>query len=208
MPKMSTPARRALVQERKAQILAAAAKVFAAKGYERATIADIAKQARVAEGSIYNYFKNKGDLLISLPHHVMQSPIESMSALADEKPPEEMLLTMARTMTGTMKENAHIFRILLSAFPNMTKEMREQYLNQVVLYAVGMVEAYFEKQVRRGVFRRNLDPAILALAFVGMFFPTVLIREIFQVETLPPIDYEKIISTSVRVFLQGVLSER
>ncbi len=207
MPRMSPSVRRALVAERESQILAAAAKVFGAKGYERATIADIAKEAGISEGSIYNYFKNKGDLLVSLPNRVIQPKIESLNARAGDRSPEEALSTIARTMTAAIRENAHIFRILLSALPSMTKKMREQYLHQVVLYASGIIQAYFEEQIRRGVFRQDLPPATLALTFIGMFFPTILIEEVMQIEIPTPRDYEQIISASVRVFLQGALAE-
>jgi hypothetical protein len=110
-------------------------------------------------------------------------------------------------MTAAIRENAHIFRILLSALPNMTKKMREGYLHQVVLYAGGIIQAYFEEQIQRGVFRQDLPPATLALAFIGMFFPTILIEEVMQIEIPSPRDYEQIITASVRVFLQGALAE-
>jgi TetR/AcrR family fatty acid metabolism transcriptional regulator len=203
---MSPSVRRALVAERESQILGAAAKVFGAKGYERATIADIAKEAGISEGSIYNYFKNKGDLLVSLPYRVINPQIESLGALAGDRTPEEALSTIARTMTATIRQNAHIFRILLSALPGMTQKMREQYLHQVVLNAGGIIQIYFEEQIRRGVFRQDLPPSTLALAFIGMFFPTILIEEVMQIEIPSPRDYEEIISTSVQVFLQGALA--
>ena len=205
MPKISPTARRALVEERKTQILAAAAKVFAAKGYERATIAEIAKEAGIAEGSIYNYFKNKGDLLISLPRQAIQPPIQFISAMTAPSSPEEMLTNMVRTMLATLKKNSHIFRILLSALPSMTKQMKEQYLQQVILYAIGMVEIYFEKQIQQGTFRSDLNSAILARAFIGMFFPTVLLPEILQIEAAKVIDDEEAISTCVQIFLHGVM---
>ena len=208
MPKISPTARRALVEERKAQILTAAAKCFAAKGYERATIAEIAKEAGIAEGSIYNYFKNKGDLLISLPRQAIQPPIQFISAMTAPSSPEEMLTNMVRTMLGTLKKNSHIFRILLSALPSMTKQMKEQYLQQVILYAIGMVEIYFEKQIQQGTFRSDLNSAILARAFIGMFFPTVLLPEILQIEAAKTIDDEEAISTCVRIFLHGVMAEQ
>lgn len=207
MPRMSPTVRRALVAERESQILAAAAKVFGDKGYERATIADIAKEAGIAEGSIYNYFKNKGALLVSLPSRVINPQLESLGALAGDRPPEEALSTIARTMTATIRKNAHIFRILLSALPSMTKKMREQYLHQVVLHASGIIQVYFEEQVHRGVFRQDLPPSTLALAFIGMFFPTILIEEVMQIEIPSARDYEQIISTSVQVFLQGALAK-
>ena len=56
------PIKQQLVQARRNQILDAAARVFADKGYHRATTKRIARQAGVSEGTIYNYFDSKGDL--------------------------------------------------------------------------------------------------------------------------------------------------
>ena len=51
---------------RRAQLLAAAKRVFAARGYRHANIADICAEAAVARGTIYQYFRNKRDVLIAL----------------------------------------------------------------------------------------------------------------------------------------------
>jgi TetR/AcrR family transcriptional regulator, fatty acid metabolism regulator protein len=49
------------------RILLAAEKVFAEKGFTKARISEIAKLAQVAEGTVYDYFQNKEDLLLSIP---------------------------------------------------------------------------------------------------------------------------------------------
>jgi AcrR family transcriptional regulator len=51
---------------RRAQLLDAAKRVFARRGYPAANIADICKEARVARGTLYQYFRNKRDVLIAL----------------------------------------------------------------------------------------------------------------------------------------------
>jgi hypothetical protein len=89
----------------------------------------------------------------------------------------------------------------------MNKKMREQYMQQVILYATSILQAYFQEQIDQGAFRPELKPAILARAFIGMFFPTVLIRDVIQVELLEPVDYEEIISANVQVFLRGAMIE-
>src|SRR5512142_3164475 len=146
MPKIKDNVRRVLVEERQAQILSAAAKVFAQKGFERATIADIAKEAGLAEGSIYNYFKNKADLLVSLPHQLIQPTIEAVSAKmfqangAGSASPEATLTLVARNVIGTMRENVHLFRILLSAVSSLKPAAREKYMGQTVFYATSVLE--------------------------------------------------------------------
>ncbi len=212
MPKISPSTRRALTEQRKAQILTAAAKVFAAKGFERATIAGIARAAGAAEGSIYNYFKNKGDLLVSIPRQIVEPAVESISGqmfatAAAPLTPEEALTTVARTMLATVKQNAHIFRILIASIPSMKQATREKYLNQVVMYATGRLETYFREQIRQGVFRSDLNVRIAARTFIGMFFPFVMLQDVLQVEGPEQFDYEKIIPACVQLFLHGAVVE-
>lgn len=53
--------------DKRERILAAAEKIFADKGYFETTISEIAREAQVAEGTIYDYFANKKDLLYAVP---------------------------------------------------------------------------------------------------------------------------------------------
>jgi TetR/AcrR family fatty acid metabolism transcriptional regulator len=213
MPRINSRARRALTEQRKAQILSAAAKVFAAKGYDRATIADIAREAGIAEGSIYNYFKNKQDLLVSLPRQLIEPTIEatrarvSMTSFAESSPPEEILRGIAQNLISIIQKNAHVIRALVSALPNVKQPLREKYLQQVILYATGLLKDYFQQQIKQGVFRQGLTPEILSLSFVGLFFPFVMFREVLQVEIETDLDYEQLIDAVIPLFLKGVLAE-
>ena len=122
MVKLSSDARQALAEERKRQILTAAVKIFAAKGYERATIADIAKEAGMAEGSIYNYFKNKSDLLISLPRQVIQPPVQALAAFAQGNSPQVTLTLMGQAMVQTMRgERAPVPHLFVRHAPHDQK---------------------------------------------------------------------------------------
>jgi AcrR family transcriptional regulator len=212
MPKISASAKRALIDERKKQILEAATRVFAAKGFEGATISDIAREAGVSEGSIYNYFKNKNDLLVSLPRQMIEPTIEnvnarmSMPGVSEPLAPEQMLTMVAENIVKTIQQNAHIFRALVSALPSMKQPQREKYLNQVVMYATGTLEAYFAEQIKQGIFCPHQNPHILARAFVGMFFPYIVFREMLQVETDADWTYDQIIAEVVPLFLRGVMT--
>jgi TetR/AcrR family fatty acid metabolism transcriptional regulator len=60
-------------ENKKRLILQVANEVFAEKGFQAATISQIARKANIAEGSIYDYFKNKEDLLFSIPEDRMEN---------------------------------------------------------------------------------------------------------------------------------------
>jgi TetR/AcrR family fatty acid metabolism transcriptional regulator len=213
MPRISANAMRLLAEERRRQILDAAAKVFGSKGYDRATIADIAREARVAEGSIYNYFKNKEDLLISLPRQVVEPMIESIAVhmtklvIEESASPEMILSTLAREVFAVFKRNAHIFRLLISVLPRMKQSTRQKYMHQVIIHASNVLESYYRKLVERGMFRQDLDARIAVRIFMDMLIPTILMREVLQVEDEPKWDSDDFIATAVPLFLHGVMTK-
>ena len=91
------PIRQQLIEARRNQILEAAARVFAEKGFHRATTRHIASEAGVAEGTIYNYFDSKGDLLIGIMMRL--STAENVSTELTEALDEDargLLLAIAR----------------------------------------------------------------------------------------------------------------
>src|SRR5713101_8595699 len=72
--------------DKRARILDAAVKVFAERGYFSSTVAEIARAAGVADGTIYLYFKSKDDLLLRLFDEKMtQLLAEAKAALAEER---------------------------------------------------------------------------------------------------------------------------
>ena len=72
MPRSARNVRGTLSETRRTQILEAAARVFARRGFDRATIQDIARAAKLSEGSIYNYFRSKEELLVHIPQHLVR----------------------------------------------------------------------------------------------------------------------------------------
>jgi len=66
MPSLNDLFKEQMVEARRTQILLGAAQVFADKGFHKATTKEIAKAAGVSEGTIYNYFNTKRELLFAL----------------------------------------------------------------------------------------------------------------------------------------------
>jgi AcrR family transcriptional regulator len=70
--------------QRRRQILEGAARVFARKGYERATTREIAREADLAEGTIYNYFSSKQELLLALADTIRLQFEQAIGSLRTE----------------------------------------------------------------------------------------------------------------------------
>ncbi|MCA1554050.1 MAG: TetR/AcrR family transcriptional regulator, partial [Chloroflexi bacterium] len=152
MPRIARSARKTLTETRRAQILRAASKVFARKGFERATIAEVAKAAGVSPGLIYTYFKNKGDLLVSIPRQLMQPGVEPLRAEVMRAPadqpdtPEHVLTVLATNMTRIAHQHTDFLRVMLTSLPTMSAAARARFFEQVPLFALGTLEGYFQQQ--------------------------------------------------------------
>lgn len=77
--------------EKRERILRAALQVFSKKGYSKSTISEIAMLASVAEGTVYEYFKNKEDLLFSIPEDRLQDHLDQLQKAFAIHDPERKL---------------------------------------------------------------------------------------------------------------------
>ncbi len=209
MPRLTHHARRALVQERQQQILQAAAQVFSEKGFATATIRDVARAAGVSDGSIYRYFKNKQDLLVHLPRQFMQPRLEEFQAASQRSntppSPEESLRFIAQNVVQVISQNRELVRVLLTSLPTMDQSTRETYIREVPAYAIETFEKYIRAQQAAGVFRGDVDPEIAARIIPGMIMFFLVLQEILPSPELPRLEYEKIITNVIEIYLHGMM---
>src|SRR4051812_13038512 len=96
-------------EDKSLRILDSATRVFARKGFYNSTIADVAKAAEVAEGTIYLYFKNKDDLLISIFEHSMGLFIqEAQKELAKYENPQDKLKSFLSLHLQLVQQNPEL----------------------------------------------------------------------------------------------------
>ncbi len=156
------------IAARREQILQAAARVFAEKGFHGATTKDIAEAADVAEGTIYNYFENKEALLLGL--------IDSLAMLGQRE--QQMEAGLRQDVGGFLVEHvldrlqlvAHDRDALAAILPELLArpELREPYFANVVSPAIAMLERHAQARIEQGEVR-PIDTALAVRAFVGMF---------------------------------------
>ena len=95
------------------KIINAATKVFAKKGFFNARISDIAKEAKVADGTIYLYFNNKFDILISVFDEEISNMIKQVNKLLQqEEDPEKMFAIFITTHLSMMKKNRNLAEVI------------------------------------------------------------------------------------------------
>jgi AcrR family transcriptional regulator len=178
---MTTRSKRkeSITKTRRRQILKAALSVFSLKGYGESTMADIAETAGVGVGTLYNYYKNKRDLLISLVQKLLvtEGLVNNLDKMAGQSSRDMMdSLLEERLEFGVGNAQAIIF--LFFEIQRDVK-LRRKYVRQVIAPLLTRLEALIRLQVERGVFR-NVDEQIIARTMIGTIIGSVVLYRLEQ----------------------------
>ena len=160
------PARNGSTGKRES-ILRAATRVFARNGYFNSKVADIARAAGVADGTVYLYFKSKEEILHSIFDQNMAEAIAADRKLIDKlRDPREKLrriATLHLERLGADRDLAVVFQVELRG---STKFMEEFSAAGFAEY-LGLLRTIFEEGQRAGVFRKELNAKVAAKIFFG-----------------------------------------
>jgi TetR/AcrR family fatty acid metabolism transcriptional regulator len=149
-------------------ILRAAIKVFASNGFFNSKVSDVAAEAGVADGTVYLYFKNKDDILVSIFNNYMENALaQGRARLAAIDDPVEKLHSIIHAHLdglGRDRDLAIVFQVELRS---STKFM-EQFSATKVSEYLELIRSVIEEGQRKGAFRRKLNTQIAAKALFGM----------------------------------------
>ncbi|HQI82236.1 MAG TPA: TetR/AcrR family transcriptional regulator [Deltaproteobacteria bacterium] len=148
-------------------ILNAAKQVFAMEGFYNSKVSEIAREAHVADGTIYLYFKNKDDILISLFEEELTRIIKTVKSELDAiSDPSEKLIKFCDnhlTMVETDRALAEVIQVELR---QSNKFMRE-YKNKHFLSYLNIIADIVAQGQQQGVFRDDLKPELCARVIFG-----------------------------------------
>lgn len=144
--------KRNTVEQRRQDMLEAALKIFAEKGYNGSTTAEIARAAGVAEGTIFRHFSTKKELLIAvLEPKILEGLIQLDKEHAEDTPTEFFQLFLKNRME-LIKENEALIRLMF-AEAQYHSEVREALFKGILGQGISIIRPWFEKGVERGEFR-------------------------------------------------------
>jgi TetR/AcrR family fatty acid metabolism transcriptional regulator len=148
-------------------ILRAAIDVFAERGYFHAQVADVARAAGVAAGTVYLYFRGKDDLLVSIFERTMRDTLTAgRAAVAAVDDPAERLRRFARLhlgMLGRDRNLAIVFQIEL----RQSVKFMERFSSTLLREYLGQIRAAIADGQANGVFRADLNTTAAAKVFFG-----------------------------------------
>jgi TetR/AcrR family transcriptional regulator, fatty acid metabolism regulator protein len=148
-------------------ILEAAIDVFAAKGFHHARISDIARKAGVADGTIYLYFRNKDDVLLSIFEEKMELLLAGLrGALEGVHDPSEKVRTFARYHFRQVQDHRTLAEVLQIELRLSSKFLRE-YRPEKLWEYLNIFAAIVKDGQDSGAFRAGLDPFVSMWSFFG-----------------------------------------
>ncbi len=163
-----------LIATRRSQILAAAAQVFAVKGFHSTTIKDIARAAGIADGTIYNYFENKTALLLGI-FDLMNESDRRATDFAQLTPTDFrsfMKAYLQQRLTVIKADNFQLFRIVVSEIM-VNSELRELYYQKILEPTFALAETYFQ-QWAEGQVIKPVNIRLATRAVSGMVLGLIL----------------------------------
>jgi len=191
-------------EDKRKRILEAASRVFARRGYFTARVADIAKRAGVADGTIYLYFRSKEDILVSLFEEVMsEHVVKGRQEIATLTGAAERLQAIAAHHLRLLGENEDLAVVFQVELRQSTKFM-ERFTGSWFGDYLDLLTGVIEQGQREGTVRSDLPARLAAKAFYGM------LDEMVTSWILGRKDYDlgQLATPLVDLFLHGALAPK
>jgi TetR/AcrR family transcriptional regulator, mexJK operon transcriptional repressor len=200
--------RRGTETARTAALINAATRVFLREGYGLASIDKVASEAGVSTRTIYERFKNKGDLLASVVTRLVERDMATVLATAefDRWEPRDALLAIAQSITGHARnpDSVALFRIVATEaqrFPELAQKMREGAKQRVE----NAIASYFRGQMSRGTLT-FADPERAAALFKQMICAELQECLLFGgTDAMTILDFTPHVNHAIDIFLFGAL---
>ncbi|MFN2172470.1 MAG: TetR/AcrR family transcriptional regulator [Candidatus Promineifilaceae bacterium] len=156
---MSQTFQELLIEARRQLIIDAAIEIIAEQGFQKTTIKQIATRAGIADGTIYNYFKNKDGILEGIIARLSEGEAADMSLAGAEHTDFSDFVEMF--VNARMDEIDGRFQILKAVFPEMitNPELAGRLYNQLYAPMYNVVKHYFQEMIDDGQIE-EVDPAL------------------------------------------------
>jgi TetR/AcrR family transcriptional regulator, fatty acid metabolism regulator protein len=151
--------------ERRRQILQAAVRTFADKGYHTARVSDIAKEAGVAYGLVYHYYESKEALLEAIFKETWGAMLDTVRSVEQlDEPARERVRKVSEIVLRTWKRDPDLVRVLVR---EVTRSAQVQDETQEIELAHQALQRIVEHGQESGEFRADLDARLTATIWYG-----------------------------------------
>ncbi len=191
------------VQRKKEEIITAATRVFAAKGFSAATTKDIANEADIGESTLYNYFDSKREIMLAIMDDYKQL-FDADFREATALPGREAFVELVDKTIDVFTSRIFFIRALI-AEAWIDDDILENYVTNRLQQISGILRDFFSKGIEAGLFQ-SIDPQLVSRFAMGMFF-SLVVPVARGVEPPPtPEDRHALAEALVSVLIDGIHS--
>jgi TetR/AcrR family fatty acid metabolism transcriptional regulator len=148
-------------------ILDAALKTFVRRGYPATKVAEIAFEAGVAEGTLYNYFQSKEDLLLALFDEKWGGIIDEIKKKVGRlDDPNKKLKAVFSLVVRMFKKNRHLAELFMVDVKQSSIFLTNYTINRIVQF-LDLIEEILEEGKRKGIYRKDLDSRVAKMVIFG-----------------------------------------
>jgi TetR/AcrR family fatty acid metabolism transcriptional regulator len=187
--------------KRREEIINAAIVVFADKGFYNAKVADVARAAGIADGTIYLYFKNKDDLLISLfetkMEHILERFTSTLNSMLSAQEKLKRFIHLYFKMVEEDQNLAQVFQVELRQSSKFLKD----YHNQKFIDFLNVIGQIIKEGQRDGEFHHDIRINTTKLAIFGAM-DEIARQWILTIE--PKSQLQDIAAELTKIFLSGL----
>ena len=153
------------VEDKRRQLLDAAVRVFARKGFHASRVGDIAEEAGVAHGLLYHYFKSKDQVLEAVFHENWSVLLARIASVEEtDEPAPDQLRHIATIVLRTWLHLPDVVRVVIREFgrsPELAERIGE------LAQPIDAIQRVIERGIGRGEFRKDVDPVFAAAVVYG-----------------------------------------
>ncbi len=153
-------------EEKRRQIMEAAVRAFARKGYHACRVSEIAEEAGVAYGLVYHYFGSKEEVLETIFHDTWKEMLARVREVQEEGgPAEEQVRKVTALLLRTWRRDPDLVRVLVREVTRSPEQLRRQI--DEIGHAYQVLEGLILHGQETGEFRADLDSKVAATVFYG-----------------------------------------
>jgi AcrR family transcriptional regulator len=193
---------------RRLEIVRAARSVFAEKGFEKATLEEIAERAELGKGTVYNYFDSKDSLFLAATADLLDEVRAIAERVAHEKRPvRESFGEYARQMIGYYRANYAFARMVMRVWGRPGIKGSDEMLDAIPAHVQSVAEplAQLLKAAMRRKEVRHADAKVMAVMFIGLVHHYFM-HQSAHASPKPAKDLEAEVELIVSVFFDGITS--
>lgn len=196
-------------ERRRQQIIVAAKRVFSAKGFNKATMEDIAKEAELSPGTLYIYFKNKDELYASLSLRILKHLNIRLEHVKNESysDHDDRIASLKQALYDVYEFDPliliNMFHLQSSeTLKSLSPELMEE-IKQLSRSSLGTMADIFEEGIRTGAFI-DQHPVALADILWAMFSGIVLWEESKRIINQDKDYLKPTLEAAFEIFRQGI----